>query len=92
MKTKSLIAVAFFGTLAVLPAHGFGYWNNATYASRYRPAPEAQAKPEFQVAVMATLPGQTPAQAEARPTTTSGKTADASHPFGPPKPYASHGR
>lgn len=87
MKVNSLIVAAFVGALVVLPAHGFGSWNNATYASRFRPAQENQPTPVFQIAAVATLPAQTaPAQVAA-----GVQTADSSHPWGPPKPCVSHG-
>jgi hypothetical protein len=57
MKLNSLIVAAALGMLSALPASAFGFWNNATYASRFRPDPQPvvnQAKPEVQVAVMAT--------------------------------------
>jgi hypothetical protein len=77
MKTKSLIIAVMLGALASTSAHAFGYWNNATYASRFRPAPETQtqAKPEVQVAVLAS--------ADAK----SAKSVKNDHRFGPPKPY-----
>ncbi len=56
------VAVGMLGTLS---ASAFGTWNNATYASRYRrdaqPAACGQAKPEVQVAVMATATAQSTA-------------------------------
>ena len=38
MPVKGLVFAAVLGALASLPAQGFPYWNNATYAARFRPA------------------------------------------------------
>jgi hypothetical protein len=81
MKTKGLIIAAVLGTLATLPAHGFGYWNNATYASRFRPDPKP-AQPAFQIAVVAMSQDGTAIN--------GARSATVAHKFGAPKPYATH--
>jgi|HubBroStandDraft_1064217.scaffolds.fasta_scaffold315731_1 hypothetical protein len=85
MKANALIVTLTLGVLAALPAHGFGYWNSATYASRFRPAPPAasQAKSPFQIGVVALQTPGTKAD-------TKVPGATAAHPWGQPKPYATH--
>jgi hypothetical protein len=80
MKVNGFIVALVVGMLASVSAHAFGTFNNATYASRFRPvAPTVnQAKPEIQVAVMANSPLK------------RGAGATSLHPFGPPRPYAAH--
>jgi hypothetical protein len=76
MKVKALILALAVGLLAAAPAHAAWGINNATYASRFRSAPQpaaSQAKPEFQVAVMANSRA------------TSGAN---SRPWGPPRSRA----
>jgi hypothetical protein len=85
MTTKGLIIAAVLGGIATLPAHGFGYWNNATYASRFRPDPQP-AQPAFQIAVVAT----SPSQGTDTKTANSGTSATTTNKFGPPKPYSTH--
>jgi hypothetical protein len=82
MKKYCLTVIAAAGMLAESSAHA--NWqsiNPATYASRFRPdAPTASpAKPEVQVAIMA----------EAT-TANNGKKVAVAHPWGSPRPYASH--
>jgi hypothetical protein len=85
MKANALIVTLALGMLATLPAHGFGYWNSATYASRFRPDPPAatQGKTPFQIGVVAV-------QAPGTNVNTKVPGATAAHPWGPPKPYATH--
>ncbi len=74
MHVKGLVFAAVLGALGVVPAHGFPYWNNATYAARFRPA-QAPA-PEFQIGVLAS------------PRSAATAAAPESHPWGPPRPCA----
>jgi hypothetical protein len=61
MKLNSLTMAVAVGMLSVVSASAFGSWNNATYASRYRVDAQSSAslaKPEVQVAVLATVTSQ----------------------------------
>ena len=61
MRLSSLTMAVAVGMLSAMSASAFGYWNNATYASRYRVDAQSSAslaKPEVQVAVLATVTSQ----------------------------------
>jgi hypothetical protein len=83
MKAKSFVLALILGTLAAVPAHAFPYWNNATYASRYRPAPQTPSPAKVQAAATAASPYKTQRSSE---------LAVNERPWGPPKPYAVHSR
>jgi hypothetical protein len=86
MKVNSLIVTLAVGMLVAAPAHAWT-WNNATYASRYRPAAEPAAlRPttEVQVAVMP----ESNSQPDATKLGTKAQNAKDAHPFGPPRPHA----
>jgi len=83
MKAKSYVLALTLGMLAAWPAHAFPYWNNGTYASRYRAVPQTTSPAKVRGAAAVALPNK----GQATP-----QLAVNERPWGPARPYAVHSR